>query len=278
MQCGIGNMLSTPHAHTIYVDGKNTPEEMVRGAIRQGFVSIGLSEHGRQGFDEKYCLNEESERQYIRDVLRVRDQFSNAICVYLGIEADAMGIVDRTKFDYVIGSKHYLGNGEARFAVDGEYKDVVHGCETLYGGDWYALVQDYFSQFANYVAAENPDVIGHFDLVTKHNEGMRHFDETDERYQQAGISALNLMATTGAILEVNTGAMARGYRSAPYPSSVFLQHWHELGGRICLSSDCHDVEKLNFGYADAIKIIKQVGFETAWALSGDVSLFVEYPL
>ena len=33
------------HVHTVYADGKDTPEELVLEAIRQGFTSIGFSEH-----------------------------------------------------------------------------------------------------------------------------------------------------------------------------------------------------------------------------------------
>ena len=269
-------MLSTPHAHTTYVDGINTPEEMVVGAIEKGFVSLGLSEHGRQGFDEKYCLSEQSEAQYIHDVLRVRAKYSDQLYLYLGIERDAKGIVDRTKFDYVIGSNHYVGDGTGRFAVDSSIEEVLHGCAKLYGGDWYLMARDYFGGLADFITTYKPDIIGHFDLVTKHNEGMRYFDETDARYVKCAMEALDKMAQTDAILEINTGAMARGYRSAPYPGIQFLKHWRARKGRVIISSDCHDVNKLDFGYDQAHALIKQAGFETAWALSGEGTGFVEY--
>lgn len=38
--------LNNLHTHTIFCDGKNTPEEMVLGAINNNFNSLGFSSHG----------------------------------------------------------------------------------------------------------------------------------------------------------------------------------------------------------------------------------------
>ena len=37
--------LQNLHTHTVFSDGKNTPEEMVLGAVRAGCTSLGFSEH-----------------------------------------------------------------------------------------------------------------------------------------------------------------------------------------------------------------------------------------
>lgn len=62
------------------------------------------------------------------------------------------------------------------------------------------------------------DFIGHFDLLTKFNEGYKHFDETKDAYLEPAITAMHKLAALGIPFEINTGAMSRGYRSAPYPS------------------------------------------------------------
>ena len=33
------------HMHTVFSDGKNTPEEMVQEAIRRGLDTVGISDH-----------------------------------------------------------------------------------------------------------------------------------------------------------------------------------------------------------------------------------------
>ena len=40
-------LLQNLHTHTVFGDGKNTAEEMVRAAIAAGCGSLGFSEHSR---------------------------------------------------------------------------------------------------------------------------------------------------------------------------------------------------------------------------------------
>ena len=80
----------------------------------------------------------------------------------------------------------------------------------------------------------------------------------------------------GPIFEINTGAISRGYRTAPYPAPFILRRIHEGGGRICLSSDAHDTAHLLCGFEAAAQLARSCGFRSAWTLSGDG--FVEIPL
>lgn len=44
---------------------------------------------------------------------------------------------------------------------------------------------------------------------------------------------------------MNTGAIARGYRTTPYPAPFILKELKNLGCGIIISSDCHDKLQLN---------------------------------
>ena len=70
----------------------------------------------------------------------------------------------------------------------------------------------------------------------------------------------------GLAVEVNTGAMARGYRPIPYPAPAMLRTLRELGGRVILTSDCHDAARLTYGYAEALALLRAEGFRTALVL------------
>ena len=63
------------------------------------------------------------------------------------------------------------------------------------------------------------------------------FDSSDPRYLNPAREAIRCAVERGRIVEINTGAMSRGYRSAPYPDAVLLRDLHDLGGRITISSD-----------------------------------------
>ena len=42
---------SNPHIHTNFCDGENTPEEMVKAAIRIGFTALGFTGHSPTPYD-----------------------------------------------------------------------------------------------------------------------------------------------------------------------------------------------------------------------------------
>ena len=61
---------------------------------------------------------------------------------------------------------------------------------------------------------------------------------------------------TGALLEVNTGAIARGYLATPYPAPFLLEEWRAWGGEVILNSDCHDARYLDAGFDGAEEFIQ----------------------
>jgi histidinol-phosphatase (PHP family) len=73
-------------------------------------------------------------------------------------------------------------------------------------------------------------------------------------------------------LEINTGGMARGYRKRPYPALFLLREWHDMGGRIIITSDSHRADTVIFGYKEAAEIAGAAGFarSTILTLSGQV--------
>ena len=104
-------------------------------------------------------------------------------------------------------------------------------------------------------------IVGHFDLVTKFNEGDVLFDTTDERYLTQGYAAIDKLLEKNVIFEVNTGAMSRGYRTEPYPSIMFLRYIKEKGGRVILSGDCHNASAICHAFDLAYEHIKKAGLE-----------------
>ena len=94
----------------------------------------------------------------------------------------------------------------------------------------------------------NADIIGHFDLISKFNEGGRFFDENNERYKKCAYNAIEKLVKYNVPFEINTGAILRGYRKTPYPNADFIRKIESLGGKFILSSDAHSAENLCFGF------------------------------
>jgi histidinol-phosphatase (PHP family) len=271
-------VLSSPHNHTRFVDGANTAAEMAETAFQAGFVSFGFSEHGPQTFDREYALNAETEAAYRAEVNTLKGAYAGRLKIWLGIERDSYADFGRSAYEYVIGSTHYLPAGEGHIAVDSTPENLDKLIRESYGGDPYRMARDYFERHTDFLTAFRPDIIGHFDLVKKMNQRCGFFDESDRRYTDPALQALERAAETGALLEINTGAIARGWRDDPYPSPLLLKRWRELGGRAIVSADCHNARFIDCSFDLCVEMLLAAGFTQGWRLGTGDDLFEPFPL
>ena len=241
------------HTHTFYCDGNDSPEDMVKAAVSKGFRAVGFSGHEYSPNDEDFCMSPENTEKYRQDVLFLKEKYKGKIDIYLGIERDYFGNGSDYPYDYVIGSLHYVEKDGQLLSVDNTAQVMEEGVEKLFGGDYRAYVERYFELMADVVEKTGADIVGHFDLVTKFNEGNRYFNEDARWYKKAVMQALAKAAVTKPIFEINTGAMARGYRNRPYPPMYLIEEIERLGCPMILSSDCHDRRQLDFGFREIIE-------------------------
>jgi len=264
---------SNIHTHTVFCDGKNTPEEMIERAEELGFVSLGFSSHASQTMNSFWGLRDE--QGYIARIRELAAQ-NNRIRIHLGVELDTVAHCDREKYDYILGGIHYLYRGEEGYPVDHTAWDTRNGAEKLYGGDMMAACEGFFKTVIGMMEEMKPDIVAHYDLMTKCNEDGLLIDEDHPRYQKAATEALESVKAAGVLLEVNTGAMARGYRTRPYPAPFLMKRWREMGGKIILGSDCHRVDLLDYGFDEAVEYARAAGFKKISRLGGfGEELFVE---
>ena len=254
-------MLSNFHTHSTFCDGKNSPEEMVLEAISQGLTVMGFSGHSNTPFDPGYCMDEEREKAYRAEVHRLQTVYGDQIRIYLGLEQDYYSAPADPSYDYVIGSVHYVKKDGNYISVDDTPEIFSQGVEKYYGGDYYSLIEDYFALEADVVRKTGCQIVGHFDLITKFTEKYPFFRQDHPRYREAALQALHSLHSQGALLEINTGAMSRGWRTDPYPADFLLEELGKLGGKVILSSDAHRREDLLYGLSQAGKTAEKYHVE-----------------
>ena len=276
----MGILRSTHHAHTVYVKGgQSTAEEMVLAAIRAGFRSIGLSEHGTQAVDPIHGLTPADAPRYIAEVRALREKYAGQIRVHLGVERDMYSSARREDYEYVIGSLHYILRGDGFYAADGEPAPLCECRDLYFGGDGAALAREYFEHLAQYALDYRPEILGHFDLIRKRNAKGELYDPEDPALLRTEREALEAIYQSGAMLELNTGGMARGYLDTPYPELRLLKFWHNLGGRVIVGSDSHAVNTIDFAFDQMPDFLRAAGFQTFWELGGEgEAQFVERTL
>ena len=236
------------HVHTTFCDGGAGAEEMLRAALDKGLGAIGFSGHSHTAFDESWCMSPDGTAAYRREIARLKKEYAGRIAVYCGVEQDLLSDAPVAGYDYVIGSVHWLCADGAYLPVDESAEDLKRAADRHFGGDLYALIEAYYASVARVHAVTGCGVVGHFALLTKFNEGMALFDAAHPRYTAAWHDAADALLETGAIFEINTGAIARGRRTVPYPAEPILDHLVSRGARFLLSGDAHAPAGLGFGF------------------------------
>lgn len=250
------------HTHTSYCDGKNTAHEMAQAALDRGMKVLGFSGHAITTYDPSYCMSPVGEQRYIRDVLAAKQAFEGRLEIYLGVEDDFLGERPTFKRDYTIGSLHTIRAAGWYYTVDHSEKNTRRIVSEAFGGDIYAYCAAYYDQLAQIQTVTKCDFVGHLDLLTKFNEGMRMFDENDPRYLKPALETIEALCKQGSVFEINTGAMSRGYRTSPYPGPALLRAIWDFGGAIVISSDSHAVDTVDFHLEEAADYAKSCGFRT----------------
>ena len=119
---------SNYHTHTQFCDGENSPEEIVREAIRLGCPEVGFSGHCYTFFDETYCMTQTGTREYIAVIRALQEKYRDKIRILLGIEQDYHSLAPTDDYDYVIGSVHYVKKRRLLFAGGREQRNPTGKC------------------------------------------------------------------------------------------------------------------------------------------------------
>ena len=263
------------HTHTTYCDGNNTVREMIEAALDAGFHSLGFTGHGHVSIDPTFGMTPYNTPDYEREVRALAKEYRDKIHIFLGMENDSADIQPLAGYDYSIGSVHYVPAGGGFHSPDDTVEKFVSAMEEYFAGDPYLFAQAYYDEVVRTVTQTRPDIIGHFDSFIKFNRANRFFDEGSKRYRTMAMDALEAVAQTGGIIEINTGAMARGYRDAPYPARFLLERMYELRTPVIISSDAHSTKDIACAFDDAAALLYETGFRERMELTHNGFVAVE---
>lgn len=236
------------HVHSHFCDGRNTPRELVLCAIEKGIKKLGILAHCYLEFEPIYCLLPEKKVDFLQCINELKIEFKDKIQLLCGIEQDVFSTQSTDGFDYVIGSVHFCHINGKYYPVDHTEELLIKAINEGFNGDAIAVCENYFDQVGRLADKKMPDIIGHFDLVTKFNENDKYFDTSCERYKKAWQKAVDKLVKKGATFEINTGAISRGYRTKPYPRAEIIDYIKKAGGKFVLSSDAHDGNNIGFEF------------------------------
>lgn len=252
------------HTHTTLCDGKNTPQEMAKAGFDKGLLALGFSGH----MDQDVHMDWDA---YVTAIHQLKDEYRGRMDILMGVELDTLyDPACCPGAEYRIGSTHFLDvDVPCETSVDWSVEKLETLCLEAFGGNWMALVRAYYELEATTHDRTECTFVGHFDLVSKFNEGGKYFDETSKEYLDPALEAMEYLVGEGVPFEVNCGALARGIRSQPYPRRELLSALHEMGGQILVNSDAHSADALCGGLDDGARFAASCGFTSALVLGHD---------
>jgi len=288
---GPRGMLSCLHTHTDFCDGRAGIQSMCEAAFAGGFVSLGFSSHapitGKTGIQSSWHMADEKLDEYIDAVLAARGRWSGKLAVYLGMEVDyiegfcgpADADIQALPLDFIIGAVHYAvspKNGEI-FNID-EFPDDFGNVLDMFDNDGMAVCNVYYDSYDSMIRAGGCDILAHLDIIKKNNDRYRFFSPKDTWYTKRLAATADLIAAARAgtetngkhipVVEVNTGGMARGYCSEPFPSLDILTLLKERDIPLVLNADAHSVDQLGSNYEKAMEKMVQAGYSAMVLFEG----------
>lgn len=265
------------HLHTPYCDGGSTSREYADIALTKGFTSIGFSSHAPLPFESDWNMKSGQLPAYINEIQELKRDYRGRLEIYCGLEIDYIpGIINPRSdhlaggLDYTIGAVHYLGrDAKGRYwTVDGPLDELLGGISHSFHGDNRLAVEAYYDNMTCMIEEFPPDIIGHLDLIKRHNGEERLFAEDDEWYRSCVMRTLMAIAASPCIMEINTGGIGRKKIDSLYPSAWIIEEAYRKNIPVTINSDAHAASQLDAYYREAALEVKKAGYRHYMALRG----------
>jgi len=259
------------HTHTTFCDGKNTAEEMILAAIDKNFSVLGFSGHSMFPFGGRWHIAPKDFEKYMTEINSLKEKYADRIKIFCGFECDyypSLTCPDKNFYkdgglnpDYLIGSVHYVVKDNMHYGVDSYTERVKRGLDIIYKGDGKQAVIDYFEAQKEMLSKGSFDILAHSDVIRLRNKDLHFFDPTESWYKDLLKDFAKAVAKAGVIAEINTGGKARCGMEDFFPSDYLLELYFQNGVPVCVNSDAHKTELLDFGFEEAVALAKKIGYK-----------------
>lgn len=240
------------HLHSrISFDSECPAEKIVESAEKAGLSEICFTDH--------YDFNDDPAKSHdlfsLDDYSKEYDQLSsNTVKIRRGVEfglttwnqKKLSELIAKRKFDFVIGSIHYVGGYDPYFKEFWTHNGIDEGFEK------------YLLKTLECVKVHSDfDVLGHLNYVCKsaHNPTKKPLRYED--YSDICDEIMKTLAQKGKGMEINTSGVDRVGEFLP--SASFIKRFKELGGEIVtVGSDSHDTSRVGQYIPGAIELAKEI--------------------
>lgn len=261
-------MWSNFHTHSSFCDGKGELSEYVQEAKKLKMLSLGFSSHAPVPFPTKWCMKSERLSEYLESVRKLK-VLNHDLDIYAGLEVDFIpGVtspnVFKSKLDYTIGSVHFVevlpdGTG---WEIDGTHASFLEGFEKIFHNNVKDTIARYLELTREMILTACPTIVGHMDKIKIQNIDGKFFDEHDSWYQDEIRKTIDVIDSSGAMVEVNTRGIYQKKSTTTYPSPWILELLHQKNIPVTINSDAHHPSNIVSEFSNTASLLKKIGFKT----------------
>jgi len=265
------NMLPDYHIHTILCKhAKGDVSDYRASADLAEIPEICFADHAPSpdGYDTDYRMDMTQFNTYRSMVANLQD--GKIPRVLFGIEADYYDGCESflrewlpdQKFDFILGSVHYIENWGFDNPVNRHIWDSVDVTTT-----W----RKYFDLIGKLADSGLFDAVGHLDLPKKF--GHR---PADQDLKEMARPALDRIANAGLGIELNTSGLNKPVGEI-YPSPLIVSMAFEREIPICFGSDAHSPEDVGRAFDLAIELARESGYTHYFKISQRKKTLIPLP-
>jgi histidinol-phosphatase (PHP family) len=166
------------------------------------------------------------------------------------------------QWDYIIGSIHFVGslNNGSPWTIDGSNDEFKKGFAEVFDNNSPELIRKFFALTQEMVTVMKPDIIGHIDKLKMQHTPECFVSDTDPVFRQELLNTLDLIASSGSIIEINTRGMYRRNEPEFYPGNWAIQEMAKRNIPVTINSDAHKPEEISKLHDKALKLIYDSGY------------------
>lgn len=257
------------HLHTpLCKHAVGLPTEYAARAVELGLPEIGFSDHSPMpSVHDNWRMLIDEFPTYLKIIETARAAYPQ-MPIRLGLEVDYFEsgeswiahLAQLAKWDYLIGSVHYLGD----WAMDDPALVRRFG-ERPVEETW----ERYWSLFGKAARSGHFDIMAHPDLVKKFG----HIPKGNlDRYYEP---ALQAVLEAGVAIEINTAGLFKDVREM-YPARRFLEMAGEAQVPLVISSDAHEPDHVGREFSQAANLARECGFSELQRFCGRIRVPVSF--
>ena len=261
------------HSHCTFCDGRSHPEDFIKFAVSRRFRAYGFSSHSPLPFETFWNMSAGDMDEYINEITRLKEKYSEQIEIYLGLEIDYLDETYNASIpyfrslplDYRIGSIHFLSAGQQPLSeenmacIDGPFDEFTLAVEQFYQGNVRLITEDFFQSSMQMIETGGFDIVGHVDKIYQNGQCHPAFDLNASWYQKPLADLLDFIAEKGLIVEINTKNFTTQRQTFPHIDTLTSLFQRRIP--VMVNSDCHYPDLVNDGRDETLALLKEIGFK-----------------